>query len=222
MKILVMGDIHGQCQNIFTFLQKNKVDLIILTGDITHFGPPKLGEDILNEICIFNIPTLAIPGNCDQTYIYGEIEGSNALNIHNKSVIIKNIGICGFGGSNITPFSTPLEFDEVDIYIQLEKLMNEIKDQEIRILVTHAPPLNSKTDVLPSGDHAGSESVRKIIDKYQPTLSLCGHIHESRAIDKIGDTIVVNPGESSKGFGGIIEINEENGNVKISPQLINL
>ncbi|MGZ7070417.1 MAG: metallophosphoesterase, partial [Methanobacterium sp.] len=35
MKILVMGDIHGQCQNIFNYLQENKVDLIILTGDIT-------------------------------------------------------------------------------------------------------------------------------------------------------------------------------------------
>ncbi|HML05411.1 MAG TPA: metallophosphoesterase [Methanobacterium sp.] len=222
MKILVMGDIHGQCQNIFKYLQKNKVDLIILTGDITHFGPEKLGEEILNEICIFDTPTLAIPGNCDQTYIYGEIENSNAINIHNKSIILKNMGICGFGGSNTTPFNTPLEFAEIQIYSQLEKLMSEIENEEIRILVTHTPPYDTKADILPSGDHAGSESIRKIIEEFQPTLNVCGHIHESKAIDNIGNTIIINPGESSHGFASIVEVYEENGTVKIFPELIHL
>ncbi len=222
MKILVMGDAHGQCQNIFNYLHKNRVDLIIFTGDITHFGPEKLGEEILNEICVFDILTLAIPGNCDPISIYGEIENSNAINIHNKSIVIKNIGICGFGGSNVTPFNTPLEFAEIQIYSQLEKIMNEIKDQEIKILVTHAPPYNTKTDVLPSGDHVGSESLRRIIEEYQPTLNVCGHIHESRAIDKIGDTVILNPGESSEGFAGIVEISEINGTPELDIKLINL
>jgi putative phosphoesterase len=222
MKILVMGDIHGQCMKIVNYLQKNQVDLIILTGDITHFGPEKLGEEILNEICISNTLTLAIPGNCDQTYIYGEIESSNAVNIHNKSLILKNIGICGFGGSNTTPFNTPLEFAEIQIYQQLEKLMKEIEKEEIRILVTHVPPYDTKTDALPSGDHAGSKSVRKIIEEFQPTLNLCGHIHEAKAIDRIGETIIVNPGESSQGFASIVEIIEVNEKTEISTELINL
>lgn len=222
MKILAMGDIHGQCQNIFKYLQKNEVDLIILTGDITHFGPAKLGEDILNEICAYNIPTLAIPGNCDQTCIFGEIENSNAINIHDKTLIIKNIGICGFGGSNITPFDTPLEFAEVQIYQELEKLMKQIEDQEIKILVTHAPPYDTKADLLPSGEHVGSESVRKIIEEFQPSLNICGHIHESKTIEELGNTIIVNPGESSKGFASIIEINEKDNNIEINPYLINL
>ena len=222
MKILAMGDIHGQCQNIFNYLQKNGVDLIILTGDITHFGPAKLGEDILNEICAYNIPTLAIPGNCDQICIFGEIENSNAINIHDKTLIIKNIGICGFGGSNITPFDTPLEFAEVQIYQELEKLMKQIEDQEIKILVTHAPPYDTKADLLPSGEHVGSESVRKIIEEFQPSLNICGHIHESKTIEELGNTIIVNPGESSKGFASIIEINEKDNNIEINPYLINL
>ncbi len=222
MKILAMGDIHGQCQKIFNYLQQNKLDLIILTGDITHFGPSKLGEEILNEICISNVPTLAIPGNCDPTCIYGEIEDSNAINIHNKSIIIKNIGICGFGGSNVTPFDTPLEFAEVQIYHELKTLMKQIEDQEIQILVTHAPPHNTKADILPSGEHVGSESIRKIIEEFQPSLNICGHIHEAKAIDKIGKTIVVNPGETSHGFASIIDITETNGEIKISHRLINL
>ncbi len=222
MKILAMGDIHGQCQNILKYLQKNSVDLIVLTGDITHFGPNKLGEEILNEICMFDIPTLAIPGNCDQTCIYEEIENSNAVNLHNKTLIIKNIGFCGFGGSNTTPFDTPLEFAEIQIYQELKKLMKQIETQEIKILVTHAPPYNTKTDLLPSGEHAGSESIRQIIEEFQPSINICGHIHEARAIDKIGKTMIINPGESSYGSASIININEENEIVKIDPQLIKL
>lgn len=222
MKILAIGDLHGQCQNIFNYLQKNEIDLIILTGDITHFGPDKLGEEILNEICVFDIPTLAIPGNCDQTSIYGEIENSNAINIHNRTLIIKNIGICGLGGSNTTPFNTPLEFAEMQIYQELEKLMKQIETQPVKILVTHAPPYDTKTDIIPSGDHVGSESIRKIIEEFQPSLNVCGHIHEAKAIDKIGKTIIINPGESSQGFASIIEINEHDNNVEITPKLINL
>ena len=222
MKILVMGDIHGQYHKIFNYLQKNTVDLIILTGDITHFGPPKLCGDILYSICAFNVPTFTIPGNCDPTGVYEEIEKSSAINIHNRSTIIKNIGICGFGGSNPTPFNTPLEFEEMEIYEEIKKLMKQIENQEIRILVTHAPPYNTKTDLIPSGDHVGSKSVRKIVEEFQPSLNLCGHIHEAVAIDKIGNTIIFNPGEASHGFAGVIDLNEDEEEIKISPKLINL
>lgn len=221
MKILAMGDIHGKYQKILNYLPESDADLIILTGDITHFGPPKLGKEILNEMTSFNIPTLVIPGNCDPTSIYSEIENSGAVNIHNKTMIMKDIGICGFGGSNPTPFDTPLEFEDIDIYYELEKLMKQIEDQQIRILVTHAPPYNTKTDLIPSGDHVGSKSVRKIIEEFQPSLNICGHIHEARAVDKIESTIIVNPGESSQGFASIINIKED-GEVKISPELISL
>jgi Icc-related predicted phosphoesterase len=100
--------------------------------------------------------------------------------------------------------------------------MSEIENEEIKILVTHVPPYNTKTDILPSGNHAGSESVRKIIEEFQPTLNICGHIHESKAIDKIGDTIIINPGEASQGHAGIVEIHEENGKSRISTELIHL
>jgi len=206
MKILAVGDIHGDYQKIIKYLKNHKVDLIIITGDITQFGPAELGEEILNEISSFDVPVLAIPGNCDPENIHSKIENSKAVNIHGRGLIIKDIGICGFGGSNPTPFNTPLEFDEVEIYDQASKLIKGIADEKISLLVTHAPPYNTKTDLLPSGDHAGSTSIRKIIEEYQPSLNVCGHIHESKGIDTIGRTKIVNPGEISKGYGCLINI----------------
>jgi hypothetical protein len=41
---------------------------------------------------------------------------------------------------------------------------------------------------------AGSQSVRKAIEDYQPLLGLHGHIHESMSVAKIGRTTCINPG----------------------------
>lgn len=223
MKILAVSDIHGKYIKIIDYLKKNTVDLIILTGDITDFGPNELAEEILNEISSFNIPVLAIPGNCDPINLYGSIDNSKAVNIHGKSVTIKNIGICGFGGSNPTPFNTPLEFDEIEIYDNARRVMEEIKNHEVTLFVTHAPPLGTKTDLLPSGKHVGSESLRKIIEEFQPTINLCGHIHESMAIDKIGKTTIINPGMLKEGHACIINIDDsDEDNIKAIPEIISL
>ncbi len=209
MKILAVGDIHGDYQKIIKYLKKNQVDLIIITGDITQFGPAELGEEILNEISSYDVPVLAIPGNCDPESIHSKIENSRAVNLHGRSLIIKDIGICGFGGSNPTPFNTPLEFEEVEIYDKASKLIKGIAEEKISLLITHAPPYNTKTDLLPSGEHAGSISIRKIIEEYQPSLNVCGHIHESMGVDKIGNTKIVNPGEISRGHGCLINIHDK-------------
>jgi hypothetical protein len=42
----------------------------------------------------------------------------------------------------------------------------------------------------------GSESVRKVIEAYQPLLGLHGHIHESPGLITIGRTMCINPGSS--------------------------
>lgn len=206
MKILAVSDLHGNIKPIIDYLNEKKVDLIIIAGDITHFGPVELGEDILNEISSFNVPVLAIPGNCDPGSMHINIDNSHAINIHARNIVIKDIGICGFGGSNPTPFDTPLEFEEVQIYDEAKKALAGIKEQKITIFITHAPPYGTKTDLLPSGVHVGSESLRRIIEELQPTVNICGHIHEARGTDKIGKTTIINPGELSAHHACLIQI----------------
>jgi len=223
MKIVAFSDIHGKYGKIIEFLKENQVDLVILTGDITHFGPSELAGEILNEIASFDVPVLAIPGNCDPVDLYDSIDNSNAINIHGRSVTIKNIGICGFGGSNPTPFKTPLEFEEVEIYDQAKKALEEVKDSKVTLFVTHAPPVDTKTDILPSGDHVGSMSIRKIIEELNPTINVCGHIHESRSTDKIGETEVINPGMTSDGHACVINIDDsDEDNIKVESEIIEI
>ncbi|SCG86041.1 metallophosphoesterase family protein [Methanobacterium congolense] len=222
MKILAVSDIHGKYHKILNYLKSNHVDLIIIAGDITNFGPSELGEEILNEISSFNIPVLAIPGNCDQTCIYNEIDNSNAVNIHGRNVVIKDVGICGFGGSNPTPFETPLEFEEIQIYEEAKKTLERIKDQKITLFVTHAPPKDTMADLLPSGDHVGSEAVRRIIEELQPTLNICGHIHEAKGEDKIGETCIINPGQLSEGNACLIDINDSEDVTHVRHEIVDI
>ena len=44
--------------------------------------------------------------------------------------------------------------------------------------------------------HVGSTAVKEVLKEVQPILSLHGHIHESRAAERIGRTLAINPGSS--------------------------
>jgi Icc-related predicted phosphoesterase len=48
----------------------------------------------------------------------------------------------------------------------------------------------------------GSKAVRAAIERYQPLVSVHGHIHESRAVNKLGRTTCLNPG-SEYGDGNL-------------------
>ena len=74
----------------------------------------------------------------------------------------------------------------------LEKL-TEGFDPDKSILLIHTPPYKTNLDLLANRIPVGSVAVRRFIEKYQPKLSLHGHIHESACVsgswmDKIGET----------------------------------
>jgi Icc-related predicted phosphoesterase len=57
--------------------------------------------------------------------------------------------------------------------------------------------------------------VAKMIEKYQPLLGLHGHIHESRGVQKIRKTTIINPGsEYSEGILKGVVLMLEKGKVK--------
>jgi Icc-related predicted phosphoesterase len=74
------------------------------------------------------------------------------------------------------------------------------KDAKWKIMVCHTPPKDTAIDVIRSGLHVGSSTVRDFIIQYKPHVCISGHIHESRGKDKIGDTIVLNAGMFRDGW----------------------
>lgn len=144
--------------------------------------------------------------------------------IHNKSVKLnKNLNIAGYGFVNPTPFrlkdweKPDFEGDKGPAQLFPEQIRSVEKEngtieEDLRklkklgnpkktIYVIHASPYNTKLDVITTGAHVGSKSIRKFIEKEQPFLTLHGHIHESPQMsgswnDRIGETICINVGSS--------------------------
>lgn len=212
LKILAVGDIHGESiENTEKFLDK-KHDLLIILGDITQFGPPSRAEEILDEIQEFEIPSFCIPGNCDPKEVIDVLEKMN-INLHKKSKKFEGYTFVGLGGSNKTPFSTPFELSEVRIKQELCKLIPE--DKRKLLLITHSPPYGTKTDLTSNGTHAGSKSIRETIEERQPLINLCAHIHEARGIDEIGRTKIVNPGPVHNGFAVEVDLAGEKTDINL-------
>jgi len=167
-----------------------------------------LAEQLVKET---GIRFLLMPGNDDIREIDPIIEQSDHVeNPHGKILDYQGkYKIVGSAYSNITPWHCERDVEEETIEKELDKLMSMINNHETTILVTHVPPYGTQIDLAPALDkdlryvtkggqlvfeHVGSTAVRKIIEKYQPLIGLHGHIHESKGFDRIGRTIVINPG----------------------------
>jgi Icc-related predicted phosphoesterase len=111
--------------------------------------------------------------------------------------------------ANTTPWKSPRELPDPELYERLKALAEKLEAPERAIFNLHAPPFDSGLDLAyevssdlslvtkggrPVLKAVGSEAVRKIIEEYQPLLALHGHIHESRGVVRIGRTLCINPG----------------------------
>lgn len=167
------------------------------------------------------------PGNDDHFEVDQVIEDSAVIvNCNNKNVMVGDHEMITFSWANPTPWDTPREKIDEELEPMLEELIANVKDKSNAIFNFHAPPYGYALDLAPeltkdlvqAADrkiHVGSRAVAKMIEKYQPLLGLHGHIHESRGVQKVKRTTILNPGsEYSEGIlkGAVIVL--EKGKVK--------
>ena len=208
MRILAVTDVHGRVGVIKTLKSRVRdYDVLVVAGDLTYFMGKDYARRILREL-YDGKPLLFIPGNCDGRDVLEYNGENNIINIHVGYKLYDNILFIGHGGSSKTPFNTPIEFDEDEIWKNLLSIIDNVKNVRYQtlVLVSHAPPLNTKVDMTRAGVHAGSYSVRKFIEKFKPTLCICGHIHEARGVDEINNTVIVNPGPLMYGYYALIDV----------------
>jgi Icc-related predicted phosphoesterase len=194
LNIIHLTDIHGALF-LLDEIQRElaNADLIVLSGDITHFGKNKEARTIIEKILHYNTSVFAVAGNCD----YPEIEEYLAemeLNLHRMVKVIQNYAFAGIGGSLPCPGTTPFEYTDEQVSDWLKVISDEFSGENPLILVAHQPPYNTINDSLPNGMHVGSKALNQFIQDTQPLLCLTGHIHEGIGIDSIGVTKIVNPG----------------------------
>lgn len=173
-----------------------------------------------------NVRIVISPGNDDKFSIDEVIKRNKRVVFGEEEVVYldKEHEVLCCGWSNPTPFNSPRECSEEELERRLEAVVVKVKNMSKCVFCIHVPPYDSQLDMAPLTDEnlrvvtkggrprmvpVGSKAVRKIIEKYQPLLSLHGHIHESPGFVRIGRTECLNPGsEYGEGVfkGYLVEI----------------
>ena len=197
-KILAVGDIHGDTafiKKLAAKAKKENVDLVILAGDLT-FAEMSV-KNIIGPFIKEKKRVLIIPGNHESiatTDFLAEMY-PDTQNIHGYSFKQGDLGIFGAGAGDIGIF----RIRESELFDLLQKGHDSVKDSKKKIMVTHLQPSNTIIERV--GGFPGSKSVRKAIEKFQPDIAICAHLHNTGGIEeKIGKTKVISVSRKEKIF----------------------
>jgi Icc-related predicted phosphoesterase len=159
-------------------------------------------------------PAFAMLGNDDYPELAEVLTASERVRNAEGAVQLLPDGteVLSCGYSNPTPWNSPRELSEEELGRCLEKSAAQLQHPERSIFNLHCPPYETSLDQAPVIDDefrpkagmaggvelgpVGSTAVREVIERFQPAVSLHGHVHESSAGEMLGRTLCVNPGSN--------------------------
>jgi uncharacterized protein len=178
----------------------------VVLDSIAHWV--ELAEDRLRGS---GVRCFITPGNDDYTEVDDALQGSDVVEyVEGRCVALDDDHeMITTGYSNITPWRSPRELTEEELQRYVERMASSVAEPAHMIAVLHPPPFGTELDKAPEIDEefrvqmeggqpkmtsVGSTAVRAVLEEYQPLLGLHGHVHESRAAQRLGRTTCINPG----------------------------
>ena len=195
MKILALSDVHSDREFMKRMAEKGakeKVDLVILAGDILTLDT--WTEGLLKPFKEKGLDVAVIPGNHEGMAEIGfMVDTYGVKNLHGYSLIKGDIGFFGCGYADISHH----QLTEEEFFSTLKNAHDSLQGVKKKVMVTHVQPSNSILGLhIPTW---GSKGVRKAVEQFQPDLHICGHVHETHGIEElIGRTRCINVGKSGK------------------------
>lgn len=195
MRILAFSDLHHARARAADLVAASEgADLVIGAGDFCNMRQDLAGA--MAMLAGISAPMVVVPGNAESA---GELRAAAADGVtvlHGQGVKIGGLTLFGLGyGVPETPFgawSCDLGEDRAAAILAACGAAD--------ILITHSPP-KGVGDVTSGGVSVGSTAIREAIERVQPALALCGHIHDSWGREgRIGATRVVNLGPTVRWF----------------------
>jgi Icc-related predicted phosphoesterase len=204
------------------------IDVLVLGGDLTgkvvipvvRQGADRYVAQFQGEAHLIDgVRLIVYPGNDDEPWVDQVLAESTVIENADGSVVdLGDHELVGMAFANVTPFNSPRELPEADLEARLEIAISKVRAPEKSIFAFHCPPVNTGLDMAPklrrrdgelqvvaAAGHTvmepvGSVAVRNVIERHQPLLGAHGHVHESRAVAKVGRSLCFNPGsEYSEG-----------------------
>jgi len=201
MKFLCFSDLHRNVEAAAKLVENaSAADVVIGAGD---FATRRQGvEDTLKVLSKITKPAMLVPGNGESA---SELEDAvrvtgwkSAKVLHGSGWVVDGVQFWGVGGGiPVTPFGDwSYDFSEAEAGPLLAG------GASADVLVVHSPPLDT-VDYDSSGQIRGSQAIRAVVEKTQPKLVVCGHIHSDWEKQvRLAETEVLNAGPR----GVLIEI----------------
>lgn len=220
VRIAATGDIHlgreGDAERwaeAFGTL-RDRVDLILLAGDLTTHGEPEQGALLAEAVRDVEVPVLTVLGNHDwhvnrrdELVAVLEEGGIDVLEREHRVLELcgTEVGIAGakgfgggFDGAHIPDFGEPLmrqvyreSIDEADA---LDASLRAIALCPFRIALLHYAPITGtlqgeRSDIWP---FLGTDRLAAPLREHHPDLVLHGHAHAGTFEGRLGEVPVYN------------------------------
>jgi Icc-related predicted phosphoesterase len=191
MKLLLFSDLHCDVDAARRMVAlASQADAVIGAGD---FATMRKGlQQTLDVLRQIEQPTLLVAGNSEspEDLAFACQGWPSAHVLHGTACEAGGVSFFGLGGAvPPTPFgswSVDLSEDEA------RQLLSGCPQHAV--MITHSPPRGC-VDRDSQGRSLGSVAVREAIERTQPLLVVCGHIHESAGQSGwIGASLVINAG----------------------------
>ncbi|WP_299847050.1 metallophosphoesterase family protein [uncultured Roseovarius sp.] len=195
MKILAFSDLHHARHRAETLVAASAdADLVIGAGDFCNMRQNL--PEAMNLLSGINSPMVVVPGNAESADELKVAAHDGTTVLHGGGTEIGSIRLFGLGyGVPTTPFGDwSCDLTEMHAAEMLSRC------ESADILIVHSPP-KGVADLTSGGISVGSTAIFEAIERIQPGLAVCGHIHDSWGkTGQIGQTKVVNLGPTPNWF----------------------
>lgn len=222
MRFLVISDLHGNIPMLNKLDDEFKAaDAVLFAGDFAEVGHTETGKPAMEALCKKHELIFSVIGNCDEPSFLEELEKQD-ISVENTLVYHDGLYFAGSGGGSKFTGTTPNERTDEELLADFDIVGNtkEGADKSGRwdslILIMHNPPKDTKCDEVSPSVHVGSPLLRKFIEDKKPLAVITGHIHEAAAIDKINDTVIINPGPLAGGCYAVMETAKDSSGWKVT------
>lgn len=235
MKLLIISDGHGNVERLDQIAPvAQAADAVLYGGDFAECFRTETGRPFLERLVKLNDRTFAVSGNCDEPEFRETLEEYD-ISIEGSLSYFGGLMLAGSGGGSKFTGKTPNERDDEELVGDLRLVMERSSGDGIEtvaedgtgsasgaagaagkggedstwdnlVVIMHNPPKDTACDLVAPGVHVGSTLLREFIETCRPLLVVCGHIHESAGIERLGRSVVVNPGALAEGKYAVAEL----------------
>jgi uncharacterized protein len=171
VRLLAFSDIHRDLDQARRIAEMARdADVVVAAGD---FGSMHRGvAQLIDMLVVIETPTVLVPGNNETDDELRDACGGwkAATVLHGSGFEIDGVSFWGLGGGiPTTPWPWSYDLTEEEAAAALASC-----PEGVDVLVLHSPPHG----YLDGPRSLGSTALLEAIERVQPRVAVCGHIHE--------------------------------------------